>query len=57
MQNIQLMTEIGTETCKTVRILVSLQGWYHYPVTDPNLVAVPLAVSLIVYQYHKIPQS
>ena len=30
------MIEIGTEICKTVRILVSLRGWYHYPVTDPT---------------------
>jgi len=31
------MTEIGTETCKTVRNLVSLPGWYHYPVRDPRV--------------------
>jgi hypothetical protein len=30
------MTEIGTETRKTVRNLVSLPSWYHYPVRDPT---------------------
>ena len=31
------MTEIGTEIRKTTRNLVSLPGWYHYPVRDPTL--------------------
>ena len=31
------MTEIGTETRKTMRNLVSLLGWYHYPVRDPTV--------------------
>src|SRR2546421_7698383 len=30
------MIEIGTETHKTVRNLVLLPGWYHYPVHDPT---------------------
>jgi hypothetical protein len=29
------MTEIGTETYKTVKNLVSLPGWYHYPMHNP----------------------